>query len=611
MDSSAKIQLRVPAQDLQRLTFNGASPKKLAEWIEALPKVNVGETSRQLYSVVQEINRFQTDAKNRFLLLEELRSSIHYVCKALGKHFLNQSIILPEKESKIANLAQALQNHLAVGYKVVIIESLSLKSSEANKLRIQATHRALCELSGNLLRCFQLYYPTPKDLWRELHQLHMLASHYNILDELVDDAQNNQTLTIEQCYIRTMLLGTARPNQLRQREIDNIYRIFSDWSPYCQLRSMEGTPEPFIVNLISDEGPTYSQWADKKGEDSNKEHYRYVQVNDLAIRLTKSLKASQQAETGEEELLNIRGLSETVLRHLIQSWSASTQRSFARTLTKGDIGLAFGLGAIHHYISGGRDFNQMLLGGDDNIVIEDEDNPFLRGNQGTGFRDELRSGADVWDLQSVTVGNLGGGKIASVMDGLSTTAGATHTGGHKVQTLFPSYQCQLIDTSPGGYCIQWDGAAPQQLKTGELVTLKEAAQSIWSIAVIRWIKKMSNKSARLGLELLAPHAEACGAKVIQKTGGSTEYMRCIRLPELKAIAQPSTLITPHLTFRAGYKVLVNISGQEVRTQLLKEITSTASFSQFEYKIIGGRKNEAVKPDDSEAGDEFSSLWTSI
>ncbi len=594
MDSQNTVRLRVPKQDLISLTFDAAVPKKMNAWVGSLPKVNVGESSRQLYSAIQELNRFKTDPKNRFLLLEELRSSIHYVCKSLGKHFLNQSIVLNDKESKVANLAQALQNHLAIGYKIVLLETLQLKTAEAAKLRALATHRALTELSGNLLRCFQLYFPPPTGLWQEIHQLYSLADYYGILAERVQDDATRSNLSIEQCYFKTMLLSTARPNQLRQNEIAQLAAAFNIWAEFCEFKKDENSP--FVVDLKSDQGALYSQW-NKDHLDTTSTNIRYVHLSRLVNIVNSRIINPDQVEGVG---LDIKMLAPSLLRHLVQSWSASSQRAFARTQTGGKISLAFGLGAVHHFISNGQDFGKMLMGGNELLVLQDDDNPFLStsGNRNYGFSDEIRSGGDVWSLNAV-----------------ASTAKATPSQKDlirvKAHNVFPAYQCDMIDTSPGGYCLQWNGAAPPQLKTGEIICIKEAEQENWSVGAVRWMKKVSSTSVRLGLELLAPHAEAVGAKVIHRDGATTEYMRAIRLPELKSIQQASTLITPQLTFKTGYKVLLNVGGEELRLQLLKEVGATASFSQFEYKLLGEKLKSAESDISIDDESEFNSLWTSI
>lgn len=57
----------------------------------------------------------------RLQLLELFRPEVHFVCAHLERHFLNQAIVLDERPRKIANLCQALQNHLAIGYKLIVV----------------------------------------------------------------------------------------------------------------------------------------------------------------------------------------------------------------------------------------------------------------------------------------------------------------------------------------------------------------------------------------------------------------------------------------------------------------------------------------------------------
>ncbi len=152
------------------------------------------------------------------------------------------------------------------------------------------------------------------------------------------------------------------------------------------------------------------------------------------------------------------------------------------------------------------------------------------------------------------------------------------------------------------------------MKAGEILALREDGQGNWSIGVIRWVKQLPGHGAQLGVEVLAPKARPCGARVIKKTGEASEYMRTLLLPELKAINRPATLITPALTFRSGYKLVLNLDGEEIKAQLGIQVSATPSFSQFEFTLMrrpteatdGTRKTEAA-PDD----EDFDSIWASL
>jgi len=180
--------------------------------------------------------------------------------------------------------------------------------------------------------------------------------------------------------------------------------------------------------------------------------------------------------------------------------------------------------------------------------------------------------------------------------------------------LFDSFACNLINTSPGGFCLSWGDNVPKQVKTGEVVGVREDGQDEWSIGVIRWVKQFRNKGARMGLELLAPNATPVGSKVLNKTGSNTEYMRALILPELKAIGQPATLITPKIAFHVGNKILLNEQGVEDKVQLLKQVSSTASFSQFQFKYYSKKKPiPTSKSENAQQNkpDDFDSIWSSI
>ena len=112
-ETSPHLLLRAPIPTQLRLTFCEATPRDLKRWIANLPKANIGETARQLYQGLSELNQLLTPSDNRLQMLELLRPEVYYVCKHLERHFLHQSIVLDERSRKIANLCQALQNHLA------------------------------------------------------------------------------------------------------------------------------------------------------------------------------------------------------------------------------------------------------------------------------------------------------------------------------------------------------------------------------------------------------------------------------------------------------------------------------------------------------------------
>ena len=85
-----QASFKLPPHDLEVLSFSSPQPKKVREWVDSLPQMNVGESAKRLYSAIQELNRLKTDAETRFQLMEIMRVPIHYICVSLEKHFLNK-----------------------------------------------------------------------------------------------------------------------------------------------------------------------------------------------------------------------------------------------------------------------------------------------------------------------------------------------------------------------------------------------------------------------------------------------------------------------------------------------------------------------------------------
>ncbi|HEY6131254.1 MAG TPA: GTPase, partial [Halioglobus sp.] len=176
---------------------------------------------------------------------------------------------------------------------------------------------------------------------------------------------------------------------------------------------------------------------------------------------------------------------------------------------------------------------------------------------------------------------------------------------------YPVFKIPLADTSPGGYCLDWAGELPVDIKTGDIVGLKEEQDKEWVIAVIRWLGRPDSDKTLIGLELLSPRAVACGARIHQKAGEKAPPIRVLLLPEIKLVGQPQTLITPRTGFKERQKVTVGNFKQASSIQLTRHIASTGSFSQFEFRYITELGDVLANSQNGQLGADFDSLWSSI
>lgn len=595
-----KPELRVPEQKTASLSFCDTTPKAFRAWIDQLPMANIGEVSRQLYHAVIELNHLFVAPQQRMQFLELIREKIHFVCNELARHYLGRAVALPEKQRKIANLSQALQLHLAGGYKLCTLEFIDNGGPDKNQRQIaSAIHRAISELAATILRSHQLYCPSPAQSWLECHRLFRFAYRNKLSTVQVEDdsLQHRRTSSVADSYKRILLLGCARPNQLRQSELLQVYELLESWTDHTVCGPDIGDDSLFVVNMERDNPPCYRSLLDQKPGD---ESFGF-DTRDLAARLSEALHARRENADSNHHLSVPAKVSDTLLTHLNQALGILAKRNFNRIASQGYLEVCVGLTAAHYFIAGEKTFTEFVNGNDNGHP--DEENLFVRS---------ARQKQDAWS---------GAHDAAPSDDRLHAADAPINFRGSYGNSQAPStdnsrpkaHQSLLINTSPGGYCVAWESNVPTSLQAGEVLGVREQRTHPWSVAVVRWIRQIKNQGTQVGIELLAPSAAPCGVRLIQKIGNSSEYLRGLLLPEISVVNQSATLITPRLPFQSGSRISLLHDGREDQGQLSRKVSSTGSISQFELKLqnTAALNTATPAPSSGASEDEFDSLWPSL
>lgn len=590
--------LRVPTPSKQSLSFCDGSPRDLKRWIAGLPKANIGETARQLYQSLVELNQFVTPSENRLQLLELLRPEVSFVCQHLERHFLNQAIVLDERPRKVANLCQALQNHLAVGYKLIISRVIARTGKDRDQLLAVSLQRASHSLCSPLIRASQLYCPVPEGLWLELHQLYQIACEQRLQRQVIRDplARHTQGLSTEQTYVIALLLGCARTNQMRQNGIARLAEALEPWSTLIKLQAGDDPDSLFVLAPQIDGPPRYKSLY----QSSELHNLLGIDTQPLVDAIKEYLSLAED-ERSKSRLMIPDGVSLDLLQHVAAAWGDIAERTFQRTPGQGSLTLCIGMTALHFFLSGRRSFGEVLK-----RPVE----------IGAAVFKPVTGEPDVW---------------SSAFDAQRTAADEIHfeeiqytkvTPGEQAQPEsngenYPTFPLAIVNHSPGGYCLSWPKDVPSQLQAGEILGVQDSPSQGWSVAIVRWIRQVRGGGTQMGIELIAPHARPCGLQLLRKGEQNSQYLRALLLPEISAISRPASLITPRLPFQEGSKVLINDHGEEHRAVLTRKQVSTGSFSQFEYHRVGVEEASAGTPvtasqSQKPAGEEdFDSLWKSL
>ncbi|MEX2320544.1 MAG: hypothetical protein WD668_04255, partial [Saccharospirillum sp.] len=442
MDYRPKHYLNIPQQTLTTLSFCEPNARQLKAWVAGLPMANIGETSRQLYHAVIEFNQLRISNASRLELMDMVREPIHYVCNSLNQKYLNQGVALDDQQRKVANLAQALQTHLATGYKIIVQHMLAQGTIKQKALMAKAIHRTLSDLIPSLLRSYQLYIPTPTGLWREIHQLYQIASTLNLHTTPIEENEQGKRSNIQEAYLTAVLLGTSQPNQLLQRELTDVYTALSRWTPLLDIDDVADEKSVLVINPETDQPPQYSYLI----KQANYSDYLGVNTLPLVRPLHDELKRTEASARSDDKAPSgvlPKDFNQALLEHLVQSWGGMKQRAFSRTQSIGKVSLTVGLTGTHFHMSGGIGFYSQLHDQSANA-----ENPFIgaMGSRFAAFETKaVQSQKDDWE------------ESFDAEQRRMPSADEDH----------PRYSGLLANVSPRGYCIQWTDKAASNLKTGE------------------------------------------------------------------------------------------------------------------------------------------------
>ncbi len=558
------LRLRLPEQTLGKLSFSkSASVRHMKNWIDTLPLTRTSFVANILCSALPELTQLQTDPKTRLQLIEAIRPAIQDCISGLSKDFLHQPLALSETATQAASAAQILQKHLGNAY-LITVRDLILSGKNLDLLPT-AIHRALNSLSLFIWRGYLLYIPIAPQMWLETHTLYLLAEALDIQSIKVIDANphHGHVKTIEQAYLRISLLSAAQPNHLRQQELIDVYYALEVLAPFAKLEPFgrQYKNNLYAMMLYSFSAPIYQSRIPASYDDAK----RTINTDQLIPRL------NDKNFTNSNSNKNTNSLSPSLTTALALSWHKTASRKNERHKSKGNIDVLVGLTSIHFYCSGNIEFKEFLQQNNktQSGMIELDSTP-----------EEIieeRPKKHTFDPNNVDFG-----------PGVPITSGA-YRAHHNAnitdaqQKQYPRYTINIADYSNDGYYLRWVDNTPQQLGAGQILGLKKAGESQWSIGVVAWVRHTKGTS-HTGIHILSTHAIPVAA--IPQNSTKRDYLRALQLP--------NSLITNAVGFQEYDSIELYRSRADFSIQLAKRLLGTGIVSQFAYRELGQNQETTEK-----------------
>ena len=603
------MKLHIPERSAPAKDAFPNHPRKVKKWLAELPNANMGELTRQLFSVLRDLNRQSMPSKYRLENMEQLRQPTRDVFDYLKKYFINRTLPLPEKSRKIINLNLSLLNEMAYGYKTIVFESANGIDKKAdNKMLATSACRATRYLSELLLRASEIYAETPKGMWHDLHELYVFASDNGFADTKVSDSEHpQQNVTMEDYYKQVLLFSLARPIALRQSDTERLYHKLNDWAHLAEIHeeASESQVNRFFCAVAGDDhAPTYL----RPEHCSSGQRLTTLNASGLVDLIRKQVSdntASPSGITVGDEI------SQETLKVLAMSWGVCSKRRFSRADKQGHIAAAIGLTHAAEAIRGEdaepepEEVRPQHKTNDPGFTLESI--PTIDQSDGYLTHTEVSSNEEnAWDMVA------SGKTLTDAYDRERKLVEEQALNLHKED---PDLHWEVVNVSAGGYCLRWNSDNTSRAQIGEVIALREREPNgsyQWRIGIIRWMQFTRENGLEIGVQVLSPKVIAATIRRTNKP--NEEPFEALMLPGIRPLKQPPSVITPSHAFKSGDKLTVNVFDQDMDIRLGDPKEHTGSFTQFEF--LNFEQEKRVKKAARDKGspkskDDFDEIWSSL
>lgn len=571
------LRLSLPTHEDLPTTRKAPSPEDIETWLDGHSPESIRNLGPELQGLLRGINLHHVMAKRHLNLLILLQPHVNSAIAHLRGKYRTYPLPLEKKQAANATLTQLLLKEMAVGYKLVVNDvmcDLAEKSLDRN-LFLFALQQAIVYLGQQVLEAYIQYQPDPEGVWGELHRLYQFAERNDftttaINSQLADAAPSGGTL--QQAYMRVVLLALTQPNHLLSGQAEMIYHHLEQWTEAVQISDRLGhqmRPGDTLVDLASELPPrivsAYTRSHPLEG--------RYLDIGGLKTQVEALRNNIDQITAQSDALPLIERIQRDTLNRLCDAWDGRGERRSERIPDgKTPVLTGIGLEAAHHFISGEKPFNP------------DDEETRIALSRRARAQPERRPVAPDADAAAHSARPTPGGFVSGgeawltlLGDPLAQRRRQQHT-----QAGFPIEAWRRINHSLGGLGLLRQSNQRGQLYVGSLVAFRDdKGHQAWRVGVIRWLQNQLPQELKIGIEALADDGRAVAVRAAED--GAEGYFRALLIRPLQHSAVEQALALPANIFESGLSLLLNDDGHITRVQLREIIDTTSSFSLFAFE----------------------------
>lgn len=528
-------------------------------WLRELPVANPVETGRQLYEGLTDANRRQMRPSKRLAFLNELHEFTRSSIEGLRPHYQDRELPLRGTPRKVATLSTRLLQEMALGHELAVDD---LRRGTASKGRlalvlVNALHYRGLALVENWL----IHENPPPGNWQRLHALYQIALDRGLTRRPIRPPWAGSRVTPAACYKRAVLTACADPLRLDRGEILDVWWLLGHWACSAEISALgQDADQVFRVPRSEDRPPHASI------DELNRRDDRFLVTTPLVRRGQRELhRANKRRPWRQPPAAQCPALA----RRLLIALAAVPARQNKRVRVTSQVQAMLGISQGHQALS--HELGLPVIGSDTRE----------RAFQGHD-RSEPKGERDVWNiihpegLADVVEQRFGGG--------IGNDRSASSKSGDDDGVAF--HRWQLVDISPGGYCLLTRPEQGYRAHPGELIVVRESAGSkrSWQLGVVRWLRGLNENGLQLGVQIIGFNPRPVMVRALLSNGNYSPPERAFILPVNGKQGTASTIITPWPHYQSGQTVSLRYGKKHCRISLGRCYEASNHFCQcaFQY-----------------------------
>ncbi len=330
------------------------------EWLGALPLTNIPHAQALVLDALRALNRAEFEPIERLKTLELLRDKVAFLQGEQRSRYFGKTLPLSSNDSAAWNTGRLLLEEMEAGYRACRAHAGADGPLHAHAALI--AQRVMRYVGAQMAFHATIYRRFDPQLWTRLHAEYRDAEAAGLHSAAVKDSLESEDRgsSVMEAYAHVVLLQAAYLSELTAPQMDFVDALLRLWARKVVVRGSPAKDDrksaPLAVDLEKALGARPLRAAEALPS------HRVFDVEGLSSSLRKRITGLRKGDDAVKATLPAQAAAVDALeqmQRLHKLWcEGAPPRPPGKVPAEKTAGLAWGLGEIHFFISGGKLFEQ-------------------------------------------------------------------------------------------------------------------------------------------------------------------------------------------------------------------------------------------------------------